>query len=377
MSRDLLEELEAELEQRRADGLFRSPRSSYGTSFTSNDYLGLASDPELASVVAHGVENSGTGLTGSRLLSGEGPLPRVAESFLAAFCGQSAAVLFSSGYAANVGLMSAIARRGDHVVSDALNHASLIDGIRLSGAHKHIVPHGDLMAMERALAGLPAEGRRFVVVESIYSMDGDLTDLAVICTLAERYGAAVIVDEAHATGLYGQRGSGRVEALGLTDRVLCTVHTGGKALGSGGAWVAGSKTLARYLHNHARSFIYSTAPVPGLILSLIAAVRMLPSLADRVAAVHRKARVLRQGLVAAGFDTGPSASCIVPVMMGDSDEAMAVARELTRAGFDVRAIRPPTVPQGTARLRLTVTSDLPDSEIARLLSVLADTQAAA
>lgn len=378
MSRQpLLDELQAVLQVRQDAGLLRTPQERRGTSFTSNDYLGLAHDRELSARVARGVEEQGIGLTGSRLLSGHGALPKVAESALAGFCGQPSATLFSSGYAANVGLISAVAGPGDHIISDRLNHASLIDGMRLSGANKHIFAHADLDALEAKLRRLPQTGRRVVVVESVYSMDGDLAPLGRICDVAERYGAAVIVDEAHATGLYGARGSGRVEACGVTERVLCTVHTGGKALGSGGAWVAAPLTLTRYLHNFARTFVYSTAPPPAVILSLVEAVRMLPKLAERVASVHRKSALLRSELQRAGFNTGASQGCIVPVIIGDAVEATRVSELLQREGFDIRAIRPPTVPEGTSRLRLTVTANIAEPELFRLLDVLVQTRAVA
>jgi len=230
-------ELAARLEGRQRAGLLRDLEQGSGVDFTSNDYLGFASDPILAKTIADGVLQYGSGSAASRLLRGHSPLFERVENKLATFCGRSSSLIFSSGYAANVGLLSALAEPKDIIFSDSLNHASIIDGIRLSKADKRIFPHQDLGALATLLEE-PVEGRKIIVVESIYSMDGDLTDLEAVCDVAEKAGAAVIVDEAHATGCFGQRGSGRVEELGLTKRVFATVHTGGKALGVAGAWIA-------------------------------------------------------------------------------------------------------------------------------------------
>lgn len=371
-----LADLDARLMRREQEGLFRVPRVVQGTDFTSNDYLGLAQDSDFAATVAESVKREGTGLTGSRLLSGERRLTADAEATLAQFCGQPSAVIFSSGYAANVGLMSALVGPNDHVVSDTLNHASLIDGMRLSGARKYRFAHGSLEDLARTLANLPSDGRRLVVVESVYSMDGDLTDIEAVCDLADRFDAAVVVDEAHATGLYGRRLSGRVEALKLSDRVLATVHTGGKALGCGGAWVAGPGTVAQQIHNHARSFIYSTAPIPALVASLVASVARLPALVDRVEQLHHRAHLLRSRLVAAGYDIGRSGGCIVPIIVGGTQRSLTLAASLVDAGFNVRAIRPPTVPAGTSRIRLAVGTHLSDDDIEGLVQAVRQFDAA-
>jgi 8-amino-7-oxononanoate synthase len=234
----------------------------------------------------------------------------------------------------------------------------------MSGARKLIVPHLDLDAIVRALAA-PRPRRTFIVTESVFSMDGDLTPLAELAGLADAHGALLIVDEAHATGLYGTRGAGRVEELGLRERVLATMHTGGKALGSGGAWIAGSRTLCDLVVNRARSFIFSTAPLPVLTSALEAGVEIVQSEPARRAEVHRKANLLRSALSDAGADCGASASPIVPVLVGGNDAAVALQQGLLAAGFDARAIRPPTVPAGTARLRLTVRYPVSDEDLLR------------
>src|SRR5687767_1191007 len=234
--------LAATLRDVRNAGLFRQMRLPHGVDLVSNDYLGLAEHPHLTEAMRAAMADLPAGSGGSRLLRGHHEIFELLEEQLANFTGAESALLFGSGYAANIGLLQAIVSSDDLVVSDERNHASLIDGIRLTKAATAIYPHQDLHALEAALTR-PRRGRALVITESVFSMDGDLTPLSDICDIAERNDAVVIVDEAHATGMYGTRGSGRVEELGLRDRVLATSHTGGKALGSGGAGVAGSRAL--------------------------------------------------------------------------------------------------------------------------------------
>ncbi len=243
-------------------GLLRQMRLPNGIDLVSNDYLGLAGHPSISEAMRAALDDLPAGSGGSRLLRGHHEIFEIIEERLAAFSGTESALLFGSGYAANIGLLQAVVAPDDLVLSDERNHASLIDGIRLTKAATSIYPHQDLGALEAALQK-PRRGRALIVTESVFSMDGDQTRLEDVCEIAERGGAGVIVDEAHATGLYGLRGSGRVEELGLRERVLATIHTGGKALGSGGAWVAGSRALRDVMVNRARSFIFSTAPLPG------------------------------------------------------------------------------------------------------------------
>jgi 8-amino-7-oxononanoate synthase len=306
----------------------------------------------------------GVGAGGSRLLRGHQPCFELAEERLARFSGSGGALLFSSGYAANLGLLTAFLSRDDLVLSDERNHASLIDGIRLSGARKLIYPHQDLEAVERALRA-PRPRRTFLVTESVFSMDGDLTPLAALAELADRHGVLLIVDEAHATGLYGARGSGRVEELGLREAVLATIHTGGKALGSGGAWIAAPCTVCDALVNRARSFIFSTAPLPVLTAALEAGLDFVAREPERRSEVQRKAALLREALRAAGADTGASGSAIVPVIVGSSEKALALATGLQAAGYDARAVRPPTVASGSARLRVTARFPIADAQLLR------------
>jgi 8-amino-7-oxononanoate synthase len=306
-------------------------------------------------------EPAGSG--GSRLLRGHREIFDRLEARLADFCGVEAALFFGSGYLANLGLLPALAGPDDLVVSDQRNHASLIDGIRLSGARKAIVAHNDVGAFERALRA-DRKGRAFVVTESVFSMEGDLAPLADLAEVCAAHDALLVVDEAHATGLYGATGSGRVDELGLRDAVLATIHTGGKALGAGGAWVAGSATLRDTLVQKARSFVFSTAPPPVLAAAVMAAVDLLGPERPRIAEVHRKARLLRDWLRTCGLAAGGE-SPIVPLVVGANEAALRLQEGLAEAGFDARAVRPPTVPEGTARLRVTVRSPVSDADLRR------------
>jgi 8-amino-7-oxononanoate synthase len=357
------------LAARERAGLLRRMHPPRGlVDLASNDYLGLAAHPHLIERTCEAVVSLGVGSGGSRLLTGQRDAFTELEERLAAFSGTEAALLFGSGYAANLGLLTAVVGWGDVVLSDHRNHASLIDGIRLTGARKAIYPHGDVDAIGAALRQ-PRAGRAFVVTESVFSMDGDLAPLTDLVEMAERHGALVIVDEAHATGLFGARGAGRVEELGLSQRVLATVHTGGKALGSAGAWVAGSRLLIDTLAQIARSFIFTTAPMPALAGALNAALDIVAAEPERRAEVHRKARLLRGAFAAGGALTSAHSSPILPLRVGENDAAVALQEALLAQGFACRAVRPPTVPQGTARLRVTVRSPVADQDLLRFADV--------
>ena len=364
--------LAATLKALRGEGLFRQMRLPHGLDLVSNDYLGFAEHPYIRQCMAAALATLPAGSGGSRLLRGHHEVFDRLEARLARVSGSEAALLFSSGYAANVGLLQAIVSPDDLVVSDELNHASLIDGIRLTKARTVIYAHQNLTELEVALK-LPRKGRALVVTESLFSMNGDLTPLTEIAEIAQRQNAVLIVDEAHATGLYGARGSGRVEELGLRDRVLATVHTGGKALGSAGAWVAASQTLRDVLVNRARSFIFSTAPLPVLAAAIDAGLDLLEREPARRAEVHRKSALLRQRLTELGVSlcTAGGGSPIVPIVAGSNEAALALQAGLMDAGFDVRAIRPPTVAPGTARLRVTVRYPIADEDLLRFAAAVA------
>lgn len=358
--------LAATLAELRGGGLLRQMRLPVGIDLVSNDYLGLAEHSYLSDAMRAALGELPAGSGGSRLLRGHHHIFERIEEQLASFSGTESALLFGSGYAANIGLLQAVASPDDLIVSDERNHASLIDGIRLTKAATAIYPHQDLNALETALAR-PRNGRAVVITESVFSMDGDLTPLRGVCEIAERAGAVVIVDEAHATGMYGRRGSGRVEELELRERVVATIHTGGKALGSGGAWVAGSRALHDVMVNRARSFMFSTAPLPVLGAALRAGLDVIEREPERRREVHRKSSLLRGALRDAGVLTGGE-SMIVPIVAGSNEAAIELQSGLLTAGFDVRAIRPPSVPSGTARLRVTVRYPVSDTDLLRFSS---------
>jgi 8-amino-7-oxononanoate synthase len=345
-----------------------------GVNLCSNDYLGLAESSALRDAVLEVVrEVPRVGGTGSRLLSGHSRVWEEIEQEFAEFAGTEAALHFGSGYAANVGLLTSILRENDVVFSDELNHASLIDGIRLSRAHKVIYAHLDLNALEaglRAHANEPVAGRRFVVTESVFSMDGDVAPLAEMRALCERYGAGLILDEAHATGVHGPSGRGIGVGVGLTADAVGVTHTCGKALASAGAFVCGSAALREHLINHARTFIFSTAMPPYMAGQIRAALRIARRMDAQRAELLARSRRLAAGLRAQGYDTAGSSTQIVPVVIGGNEEALAAAGFLQAEGFAVRAIRPPTVKEGRARLRLSVTCAIAAGELERLENCL-------
>ncbi len=370
----LAEVLAERLATLEAQGLTRRLQEARGLDLCSNDYLGLAADPGFrAAVMARLAALPAGGLTtpASRLLRGESEHHRRLEARFAAYKGQQAALFFASGYQANVGLLSTLVTAADRVLSDRLNHASLIDGLRLAGARRVIFPHLDLATVEEVLATPHPGGRTFVVTESLFSMDGDIAPLDRYAELCDRYGADLIVDDAHATGLFGtKRGSGLVEAFGVAPRVAATLSTCGKALAVSGAFVSGSRELIDLLLQRARSFVFSTAPPPLLLAAIEAALDVIAAEPARRARVRELARSLRGELRAWGLTVPGGEGPIVPVVLGSNERALAVAATLQEQGFDIRAIRPPTVPEGTARLRISVHADHREADLARLASLL-------
>ncbi len=363
------------LEARRAAGLLRTlpaPRPG-ALDLISNDFLGFAADAVLRDRLVDAMRTLPVGATASRLVcNAADEAVHTAERALAGFCGRAAGLLYPSGFQANAGLLTALLQPEDTVFSDALNHASIIDALRLSGARRVVYPHGDAAALARLLDTTPAaQGERYVVTESVFGMDGDLANLGEIVAAAEAHGAHVIVDEAHATGLLG-RGAGAVAAAGLSDRVLATVHTGGKALGVAGGFVACDADLRAALVNLSRPFVYSTGVMPALAVGLRLAVERWAEVgAERAAAVLDTARA--QYTAAAelpGLRALPPDAAILPLLCGTPDRAMALAAGLCEAGFDVRGYRPPTVPEGGSRLRFTVRFGVQAPDWARLWDVL-------
>lgn len=318
---------------------------------SSNDYLGLARDPAVLRRAADALTRWGASACASRLMCGTLELHEELEARLASACGREAALVFSSGFGMNVGLLPALAGRDDVLFLDRLVHASLVDGARLSGATVVRFPHGDVAALERLAGRTPCRGRRIVVCESVYSMDGDVAPLADLASVARRLDAALVVDEAHAIGPFGAGGLCR--RLGVRADVV--VGTLGKALGSVGGFLACDGLLREYLLNRVRSFVFATAlppPSAGAALGALERLEREPELGD---SLLRRARAFHGQLAALGLRLGPPASQILPVHVGGNGEALAVAAQLRGEGLLVTAVRPPTVPAGTARLRLSVT----------------------
>jgi 8-amino-7-oxononanoate synthase len=328
--------------------------------FGSNDYLGLAADPRLAQAVIAATQRDGWGSGASPLITGHGERHRQLEQQLADFEGTEAALLFTSGFAANAGTIAALVGPGDVVYSDRKNHASLWDGCRLSRADVRVYHHNDVQHLESLLtkaADHSAQSkRRLIVTDTLFSMDGDLAPLEELVELAERFDAMLMVDEAHATGVFGRHGRGVAEHLGVEDRVPIRIGTLSKALGSIGGFVVGRRKLIEWLVNRARPYIFSTAtpaPVAAAAMAALDIVRDEPQRREQLLA---QASALRDTLRRLGWNVGNSASQIIPVMVGEPGRAVELAQQLRDQGFFVPAIRPPTVPDGEACLRISLTS---------------------
>ncbi|CAN5857092.1 8-amino-7-oxononanoate synthase [soil metagenome] len=316
----------------------------------SNDYLSLAGDPRLAAAAVASLDAEGTGAGASRLITGTQRSHVALEAQVADWMQVGGVRLFNSGYAANVGVLTTLAGAGDRVFSDELDHASIIDGCRLSRASIEVFPHRDLGALERGLASGGGR-RRIVVTESLFSMDGDIADLVAIAALCKRYDAALIVDEAHAIGAHGPEGRGLCASVGVVPDVL--IGTFGKALGTFGAFAASSKAVSDLLWNRARSFVFSTALPPSIPAATRAAIEIVRGTEgeERRRALARNARLIRELVPTTG---GAADSAIAPILVGDDREVMRISAQLLAEGLLVQGIRPPTVPVGTARLRLSL-----------------------
>lgn len=342
-----------------------------GRDFSSNDYLGLADAPELRAAVsaalARGVP---VGSGGSRLLRGNHPEHAALEQEAAAFFGRETALYFSSGYAANAALFATLPQRGDLVVHDALVHASAHEGMRLGRAECRAAHHNDVQAFDEAIGawrGAGGRGRVWIAVESLYSMDGDLAPLDDLAALARRHEAVLVIDEAHATGVFGPQGRGLAAALAGREDVV-TLHTCGKALGCEGALIAGPAIVREFLINRGRGFIFSTAPSPLMAAAVRAALEIVAAEDARRAALASLVDMARAALEPLG--AMPGRSQIVPLVLGEDARAMTVAAALQQAGFDVRGIRPPTVAPGSARLRISITLNIGRADVEALAATL-------
>jgi 8-amino-7-oxononanoate synthase len=344
--------------------------------FASNDYLGLAADPRLARAAAAVLESEGTGAGAARLISGNHPIHESLEKELAAFKHCARALMFGSGYMVNVGVIPALVGEQDVVYSDALNHASLIDGCRLSKATLRVFAHADLGALEAQLQADAGQFRRsLIVVEGVFSMDGDMFPLAGLVPLAKRYGAWTYVDDAHGTGVMGERGRGAIEHHDVLGKIDIVVGTLGKALGTTGAYVAGSSRLIEFLLNRARSFVFTTGTPPALAAATLEAMRIADTESWRRTTVRERAARLRLRLQQGGLSIpGQSDGHIIPVHIGDPVRTMQIAGDMRRRGFLLGGVRPPTVPAGTSRLRISVSAvhprELIDALAANLLDAL-------
>ncbi|HEY3489271.1 MAG TPA: 8-amino-7-oxononanoate synthase [Candidatus Deferrimicrobiaceae bacterium] len=377
--------IEQALEKQERDGLLRGTTAWPATggrlalgagrtllNFSSNDYLDLANDARVKSAASEATLRSGCGATGSRLMSGTLPVHEALEAALARLCGTESALVFGGGFPMNVGILSALAGRDDVIFADRLNHASLVDGARLSGATVKRFPHSDAAALRRMLAKTPVRGRRFVVCESVFSMDGDLAPLAAIGAAAREHGAMWLVDEAHAIGVFGGGGGCCLALDALAPRPDLALGTLGKSLGSFGGFAACSATVRRFLVNRARSFIYATALPPGVAAAALAAVGIVLAEPALGAGLLDRARAFHVLLSDAGLRLPPFSSQILPVHVGDNRRALEFAKRLRDKDLLAVAIRPPTVPAGTARLRLSVTRAHSEEDLAHAAAAIAD-----
>ncbi|MBF6570042.1 MAG: 8-amino-7-oxononanoate synthase [Candidatus Binataceae bacterium] len=376
-------ELREELSGLERDGLRRdlrvisgghAGRAQYdGRSFimlSSNNYLGLAGDSRVRRAAISAVERYGVGAGASRLIAGSfDPLHQL-EARIAGIKGTEAALVFGSGYLANLGVVTALMGRGDVIFSDELNHASLVDGCRLSKASVQVYRHCDVAHLKAIVEQAAPARRRLIVTESIFSMDGDCAPLNEILTLARQFGAALMIDEAHAFGVIGPHGAGLAAESGLGHEIEVQIGTLSKAVGAYGAYVAGSRVLIDFLINRARSFIYTTALPPAIAAAAQAAIDIIVSEPERIRRLWDNSAYLRGRLEAAGFTLGRSQSPMLPLMIGESHVALEMASRLFARGVYIVAIRPPTVPPGTARLRLTPISEHTRADLDEAIAAL-------
>ena len=363
MLTDVLADRLADLEQR---GLYRRLRLVEGAQagrvrldgrevlmLSSNNYLGLANHPTLTRAAQAALERCGCGAGASRLISGSMALHHELEDRLARLKHTQAALVFPTGYQANVGTLSALMGPDDTILSDALNHASIIDGCRLSRASTLVFRHNDVEHVAELLASCSGAGQRLIVTDSVFSMDGDIAPLAELSRLARRHDAWLMVDEAHATGVFGPHGGGVAEELGLSAAIEIQMGTLGKALGGFGAYVAGSRQLIDWLVNRARSFVYTTALPPSVAATAIAGLDIVAQEPQRRRQLWDNTAFLAEQLTGLGYSLGHTRSQILPLIIGDAGQTMALAAALLERGIFAQGIRPPTVPAGTSRIRVT------------------------
>lgn len=379
---------EQEIERLKTSGLYRGLKRIAGHIDTtvsidgkevillsSNNYLGLASHPKLKEAAASALREYGTGACSSRLISGNMKIHEELEKKTAKFKGCQSAIVFSTGYMANIGVITSLAGKGDLILSDELNHASIIDGCKLSGAKVKVYPHKNIEKLKEILSQGNASSskgsykRTLIVTDGVFSMDGDITPLPEILDVAREEDALVMLDDAHATGVLGENGKGTAEHFGLTDGNLIHMGTFSKALGSMGGYITGSKIIIEYLKNNARPFIYSTALPPSVCASSIAAIDLLekePSIRTRL---WRNIARFRKGLINLGYNMMESQTQIIPILIGDTSLTMEFARAIFEKGVYAPGIRPPTVPEGKSRIRTGLMASHTDEQIDKVLAV--------
>jgi glycine C-acetyltransferase len=376
MRPDPLAYLAGELESLKSQGVYRHLRVLEGeqraaTTFdhkavvnlSSNNYLGLTTHPRLRAVAARAIEDLGVGSGSVRTIAGTMAIHMELEERLADFKKTEAAVVFQSGFTANAGTVSSVLTKDDVVISDELNHASIIDGCRLSRATIKVFPHKDVDAARVILKGLPAAQRKLLITDGVFSMDGDLGPLPGLCALAEEFGCIMMVDDAHASGVFGENGRGTVDHFGMHGRVDIQVGTLSKAIGALGGYVAGSRAFIEFLHHRARPFLFSTSHPPAVAATCIAALDVLIEEPDIIDRLWNNTRFFKAGLQTLGFDTGMSESPITPVMVGDGARAMKLSDRLFAEGVFAQGIAFPTVARDKARVRTIVTATHTQDEL--------------
>lgn len=337
----------------------------------SNNYLGLANDERLIEASVQAARKYGAGATASRLIVGNFSLYDEAEAALAQWKRSEAALIVNSGYSANVGILSAVAGRDDVIFSDKWNHASIIDGAILSRAEVKRYRHNDIDHLEALLRKTDKQKRKIIVTDTVFSMDGDIAPLGELVRLKEKYGALLMIDEAHSSGLYSEKGEGIAHHLGIAEQVDIQMGTFSKALGAFGAYVVGKKVLIDYLINHMRSLIFTTALPPAALGAIQAAIAIVQEAHERRKQLQQLSLYFRTRLQELGFDTGSSITQIVPVIVGDNERAVQFSRHLQERGIAAVAIRPPTVPEGTARIRFSLMATMTKEQLDWALAEIA------
>ncbi|MGR3318610.1 MAG: 8-amino-7-oxononanoate synthase [Candidatus Anammoxibacter sp.] len=380
-----IEFIKKELEELHNKSLFRTLKTVEGEqgkylringeeylSFCSNNYLDLANHPDVIKAVVKAMSAYGWGTGASRLVSGNMTLHKELEVKIAQFKGVEDAVVFPTGYMANIGTISSLVGKGDLVISDKLNHASIIDGCRLSRATFRVYPHCDMERLERILAKAKDFRRTMIVTETVFSMDGDLAPLNDVIRLAEKYKAMTMVDEAHATGVFGINGRGVLEHCGLEGKVDVVMGTLSKAVGSIGGFVCGDYNLINFLRNKAGSFIYTTALPPAVCAASIAGLKIIKEKPELSESLWRNINYIKNRLSDKKINIGDSQSPIIPIIIGDAEKTAKLSKALLDSRILIPAIRPPTVPKGSSRLRVTIMSSHSVNDLDRLADILFD-----